>query len=136
MGKICEVVVSNIGGRIGEVYSPDESFLYRVVSPTSKIENATNPEELFAAAYSSCFNAALKLVMSSKNINSSSVVTAKVSLYESGKNNFSISVILEVLIKEIDQDLAKILVEEADQICPYSKAIKNNVIKDIHLITE
>ncbi|MGL9847771.1 hypothetical protein IGJ91_002941 [Enterococcus sp. DIV0765f] len=136
MGKIYESVVSNIGGRIGEVYSPDESFLYRVVSPTSKVENATNPEELFAAAYSSCFNGALKLVMSRKNINSSSVVTAKVSLHENGKNNFSISVILEVLIKEIDQSLAKTLVEEADQICPYSKAIKNNVIKNIHLITE
>ena len=47
----------------GEVHSPDKSFSYAVASPGVKKENTTNPEQLFAAAYSACFNGALELVM-------------------------------------------------------------------------
>ena len=36
---------------------------YAVASPGVKKENTTNPEQLFAAAYSACFNGALELVM-------------------------------------------------------------------------
>ncbi|WP_143715989.1 OsmC family protein [Enterococcus hirae] len=68
-------------------------FFYRVVSPTSHVKEATNPEELFAASYSACFNGALELVLSKRGLMNKSIVTAKVSLNENEKENYSISVV-------------------------------------------
>ncbi|WP_053812872.1 Ohr family peroxiredoxin [Enterococcus faecium] len=132
MNLIYEATITNNGGRNGEVYSPDESFLYRVVSPTSNVKNATNPEELFAAAYSACFNGALELVMSKKNISKKSLVTAHVFLNECGESNFNIEVTLEIEIEGLNRDVALELVNEAHKVCPYSKALKNNV--DVKLL--
>lgn len=136
MSKIYEAIISNNGGRIGEVYSPDESFMYRVVSPTSNVKNATNPEELFAAAYSSCFNGALELVLSKRGLMNKSIVTAKVSLNENEKESYSISVVLEILIEGLSKELAMEVITDADLVCPYSKAIRGNVDKEIKLVNK
>ena len=68
MKKIYETTIINTGGRAGEVHSPDKSFSYAVASPGVKKENTTNPEQLFAAAYSACFNGALELVMDQEKV--------------------------------------------------------------------
>ncbi|MFP7386242.1 Ohr family peroxiredoxin [Enterococcus hirae] len=136
MARIYEAVVLNNGGRNGEVYSIDKNFFYRVVSPTSNVKEATNPEELFAASYSACFNGALELVMSKRGLTNQSIVTAKVSLNETRKEDYNISVVLEILIKNLSKELAMELVTEADLVCPYSKAIKGNVDKEIKLVNE
>ena len=57
----------NTGGRNGEVHSPDKSFNLDIVAPGRKVEGATNPEQLFAAGYSACFNSALDYIKKSKN---------------------------------------------------------------------
>ncbi len=79
MKKIYETTIINTGGRAGEVHSPDKSFSYAVASPGVKKENTTNPEQLFAAAYSACFNGALELVMDQEKVEGKSTVTARVS---------------------------------------------------------
>ena len=61
MKKIFSTKMINIGGRNGEVHSPDKSFNLDIVAPGRKVEGATNPEQLFAAGYSACFNSALDL---------------------------------------------------------------------------
>ncbi|EPI5724212.1 peroxiredoxin, Ohr subfamily [Enterococcus hirae] len=136
MARIYEAVILNNGGRNGEVYSVDKSFFYRVVSPTSHVKEATNPEELFAASYSACFNGALELVLSKRGLMNKSIVTAKVSLNENEKENYSISVVLEILIEGLSEELAMELITEADLVCPYSKAIKGNVDKEIKLVNK
>lgn len=128
MSKIYEAVIINTGGREGKVYSQGKEFLYNIAAPGSDVKNATNPEELFAAAYSACFNGALELVMSRKNITNKSSVKARVSLMNNGDADFSIQVDLEVFIKDMPREEAMNLVEEADQICPYSKALRGNTI--------
>lgn len=52
MKKIFSTKMINIGGRNGEVHSPDKSFNLDIVAPGRKVEGATNPEQLFAAGYS------------------------------------------------------------------------------------
>ncbi|AHI52910.1 Ohr family peroxiredoxin [Spiroplasma culicicola] len=131
MKKIYEAVIKNTGGRDGYVISPDETFKYKITAPGVKTNNSTNPEQLFAAGYSSCFNGALQLVMKLHNNVHPSTITAKVSLFEDDKTGFTIQVVLEVKIEDIDHETATKFVAEADQVCPYSKAIKNNVKVDI-----
>ena len=120
MKKIYETTIINTGGRAGEVHSPDKSFSYAVASPGVKKENTTNPEQLFAAAYSACFNGALELV------EGKSTVTARVSLFQ-GEDGFSVGAELEVHIDGVDQAKAEELVKKAHEICPYSKATRNNI---------
>ncbi len=56
--------MTNKGGRSGEVEAPDGSLSLKIAPPGAG--DATNPEQLFAAGYSSCFNSALELVISGK----------------------------------------------------------------------
>ncbi|MBP1042203.1 organic hydroperoxide resistance protein [Vagococcus sp. BWB3-3] len=132
MKKIYETSIINTGGRSGEVYSPDKSFSYEVVSPGIKKEHTTNPEQLFAAAYSACFNSALEVVMAKEGIKSKSTVTARVSLYSASKEDFQVAVQLEVKIDDVEKIQAEELVAKAHEVCPYSKATRNNI--DVELI--
>ncbi|MFD1899576.1 organic hydroperoxide resistance protein [Enterococcus termitis] len=132
MKKIYSTTIINTGGREGEVYSPDKSFSYQVTSPVHK-ENKTNPEQLFAAAYSSCFNSALELVMGQKNIHSKSTVKATVSLFSDEETGFQVGVVLSVKIDDVDHATAEELVKAAHEVCPYSKATKGNISVELEV---
>ncbi|WP_185953523.1 OsmC family protein [Enterococcus hirae] len=43
---------------------------------------------------------------------------------------------LEILIEGLSEELAMELITEADLVCPYSKAIKGNVDKEIKLVNK
>ncbi|ASZ08877.1 osmotically inducible protein C [Mesoplasma chauliocola] len=133
MSKIYEAEMKNIGGRTGEVISPDQKFHLKVSTPTSNIEGTTNPEQLFAAGYSSCFNGALQAVMSKNKTIFPTNVTAKVALHHNGELNFNLSVEIIVEIEGAEIEVAKKLIHEADLVCPYSKALRNNVEVKISL---
>lgn len=127
MKKIYETAITNTGGREGEVHSPDKSFLHKVTTPGSKKEGATNPEQLFAAAYSSCFNSALELVMKQEKVEGKSIVTARVSLYQDPEDGFVVGTELEVSIDGVEKEQAEELVKKAHEVCPYSKATRGNM---------
>ncbi|AVN62166.1 osmotically inducible protein C [Mesoplasma coleopterae] len=133
MSKIYETTVTNTGGRTGEVISSDGKFSLKISSPTLNLEGTTNPEQLFAAGYSSCFNGALQAVMAKNKVSFKTNVTAKVALHNNGELNFNISVDLQVEIIGADKEIAEKLMHEADLVCPYSKALKNNVEVTLNL---
>ena len=63
-------MISN-GGRDGRVFSPDNTFVQNLATPKEmggQGGNDTNPEQLFAAGYSACFNSALSLILSQNKI--------------------------------------------------------------------
>lgn len=66
MKKMYSTKMINTGGRSGEVHSPDHSLSLNIKAPGTRSEGATNPEQLFAAGYASCFNSALELIMEKK----------------------------------------------------------------------
>ena len=45
----------NTGGRSGEVHNPDHTFELNIAAPGKRVENATNPEQLFAAGFRCLF---------------------------------------------------------------------------------
>ncbi|MFF4346480.1 organic hydroperoxide resistance protein [Streptomyces sp. NPDC001530] len=116
-------------GRDGRV-ATDDGKLDVIVNPPKEMGGngtGTNPEQLFAAGYSACFQGALGVVARQENADiSGSTVTAKVGI---GKNEDGFGIIVEISadIPNADAATARALVEKAHQVCPYSKATRGNI---------
>jgi osmotically inducible protein OsmC len=92
----------------------------------------TNPEQLFAVGYASCFHSALKHVARQEKVDvSESAITARVGLGIMDSGGFSIAVELEAELPDVDRALAEELVAKAHTVCPYSNATRGNV--EVHL---
>ncbi|MFF4581013.1 organic hydroperoxide resistance protein [Streptomyces sp. NPDC001389] len=122
-------------GRDGRV-ATDDGQLDVVVNPPKELGGSgagTNPEQLFAAGYSACFQGALSVAARNENVDvTGSTVTAEVGI---GKNDegFGIIVKLTASIPNVDAAVAKDLVEKADRICPYSKATRGNITVELNV---
>ncbi|MCA1021104.1 organic hydroperoxide resistance protein [Halobacillus litoralis] len=118
------------GGRQGTVTSSDGTLNLDLSMPKalggSGKEGATNPEQLFAAGYSACFDSALQLVASQAKKKITSAITANVSIGKEGEG-FGLAVELAVEVEGVSQEEAEELVEKAHQVCPYSRATRNNI---------
>ncbi|EUJ40491.1 organic hydroperoxide resistance protein [Brochothrix campestris] len=138
MKKLYETTIINTGGRSGEVSSPDNIFYYDISAPTElggDGGSGTNPEQLFAAGYSACFNSALEVVMQRAQIKTTSTVTGTVTLYgDPVDNGFKIGVILDVQIANVDHETAQALVAKAHDVCPYSKATRGNIDVTLNVV--
>jgi Ohr subfamily peroxiredoxin len=116
------------GGRAGHVRSADGLVEFDLAQPGTTPEPAVNPETLFAAGYSACFQGALANRAKTLGVDTSdSTVTANVSFGPSEDGGFGLAVELEVSIPGVDAAKAQELVELAHQFCPYSKATRDNI---------
>lgn len=116
------------GGRNGRVKSDDGIIDLNIVMPTENTdETGTNPEQLFAAAYSACYDGAVNLVAKQKNKNIDTTTTAEVKFLKDGDIGFKIAAKLITEFNGVSQDEAEELMKEAHQVCPYSKATRGNV---------
>lgn len=130
MKKIYATTIINTGGRTGEVHSPDNSFQLNIVQPGQRVDGATNPEQLFAAGYSACFNGALSFVLESEGITAASEVKATVTLYSLGEGpvpNVGLGVAIEGHVDGLSLEQTQALLDKAHHICPYSKATQGNI---------
>jgi Ohr subfamily peroxiredoxin len=94
----------------------------------------TNPEQLFAAAWSACFEGAIAGVARAKKIPVPDMtIDAEVDLHLADSEYF-LSARLNVDLSGIDRDLAEELVTEAHKHCPYSKATRGNIDVVINLV--
>ncbi|MFE6850458.1 organic hydroperoxide resistance protein [Streptomyces sp. NPDC057674] len=121
------------GGRDGRV-ATDDGKVDVVVNPPKAMGGSgegTNPEQLFAAGYSACFQGALGVVARNEKADiTGSTVTAEVGI---GKNDdgFGIIVKISAAIPNVDAETAKSLIEKAHQVCPYSKATRGNITVEL-----
>lgn len=129
MEKLYEAEVTTVAGRNGHATSSDGLLDLDVRFPKEMggAGGATNPEQLFAAAWSACFGTSVAVAAGIEKVKIGEVtVTAKIGvLHERG--DFNIGAHLLVKIKDVDYDTAKKLVEATKSICSYSKATKGNV---------
>ncbi|AKN31383.1 osmotically inducible protein C [Clostridium carboxidivorans P7] len=139
MKTLYETTMINVGARKGRVYSPDMSFNLDVAMPKElggEDTKLTNPEQLFAAAYSTCFNGALEVVLQKTRTKfEKTTVSAIVSLKEDPEDKgLKIAVKLQVSIDGLEREKALKYANIAHKNCPYSKAIRGNVDVEIEVI--
>ncbi|WP_223594123.1 organic hydroperoxide resistance protein [Neobacillus bataviensis] len=119
------------GGRLGKVTSSDGTLDLALSMPKSLggqgKENATNPEQLFAAGYAACFDSALNLVARQARKRIESKVTAEVSLGKDTDGGYKLAAALNVAIAGVSFEEAEELVKLAHGVCPYSKATSGNI---------
>ena len=131
MKTLYTAVATATGGRNGHVKSDNgvldlQARMPKELGGTSN--DFTNPEQLFAAGYSACFDSALNLVIKQSKVQTGETsVTAKVSIGQLENGGFGLAVELAINISEVTIEEAQQLAEKAHQICPYSNATRNNV---------
>jgi Ohr subfamily peroxiredoxin len=123
--------VTATGGRNGHVKSENGVLDLEVRMPKAlggSNDEFTNPEMLFAAGYSACFDSALNLVISKSKIQTGETsVEAKVSIGQIENGGFGLAAELAVNIPGVTLEEAQSLTEKAHEICPYSNATRNNM---------
>ncbi|MBF7017982.1 organic hydroperoxide resistance protein [Staphylococcus durrellii] len=125
-------MISN-GGRDGRVFSPDNTFVQNLATPKEMGGNATtaetNPEQLFAAGYSACFNSALSLILQKSGVTDANPeVEASIELIvDEADNGVKLGGTLTVTLENMSQEDAEKYVQQAHNYCPYSKATKGNI---------
>ena len=119
------------GGRDGHVKSENGILELDVRTPKALgggSDDFANPEMLFAAGYSACFDSALNLVIKrSKMSTGETTVQAKVSIGQIENGGFGLAVELDVNVPGVTLEEAQSLVKQAHQVCPYSNATRNNI---------
>ena len=120
------------GGRNGRVDSSDGILHLNLTMPKEMggpgDEGATNPEQLFAAGYSACFENALRRVAGrqKKNLGEDASITANVGIGRDG-NGFGLKVELVGHLSGLSHEEAEALMRDAHEVCPYSKAPRGNI---------
>ncbi|ASY36325.1 putative organic hydroperoxide resistance protein [Streptomyces sp. Tu6071] len=129
--------VATANGREGRAVSSDGQLDLGLAMPPALGGDGkgTNPEQLFAAGYAACFASALGLVSKQAGADTSDAsVTAEVGIGKDGAS-FGLKVTLRVELPDtIDAETGHKLVEQAHQVCPYSKATRGNI--DVDLVVE
>ena len=129
MEKIYEAEVTTLAGRNGHAKSSDGLLDVDIRFPKEMggAGGATNPEQLFAAAWSACFGTSVTIAAGLEKIKIGEVtVTAKIGvLHDNG--NYDLGAHLLVKIDDVYYDTAKKMVEATKSICSYSKATKGNI---------
>lgn len=121
-------------GRDGHARSSDGKVDLQLAIPKEMggSGDGTNPEQLFAIGYAACFHSALRLVGRQDKVDvSDSAVGARVSLGQVDSGDFSLAVVLEVTLPNVDHTTAVRLAEKAHEVCPYSNATRGNVDVDL-----
>lgn len=104
------------------------------ITPPGIHAEGTNPEQLFAAGYASCFNGAVQHMIKEAGMTAESTVKARVSLYNLDDGGYQIGVVLEVHIDGISEEEAQKIAEDAHEFCPYSKATRGNIDVEVTIV--
>jgi Ohr subfamily peroxiredoxin len=123
------------GGRENGVSRSSDGRLDVKLSVPGSPRIGTNPEQLFAAGWSACFESAIGLAARKRKIvlPADLAIDAEVDLKQAD-GAYVLGTRLNVSLPGIARDVAEALVEEAHQICPYSKATRGNIDVAINLV--
>jgi Ohr subfamily peroxiredoxin len=89
----------------------------------------TNPEELFAVGFASCFESAIGVVGRREHAEVGDVsIDSRVSLLPTDERGFKLAVELDITLPQVeDPEQAVRIAAAAHQVCPYSNATRGNI---------
>ncbi len=125
------------GGREnGRSQSPDSRLDIKLSIPGGP-GTGTNPEQLFAAGWSACFEGAMAVVARKRNMRLpvDTAIDAEVDLNQSlADGGYFLRARLNVSLPGVERELAQAIVNDAHQICPYSQVTRGNIDVAINLV--
>jgi lipoyl-dependent peroxiredoxin len=123
------------GGREKGISRSSDGHLDIKLSVPGGAGSGTNPEQLFAAGWSACFEGAMGIAARKMRVSlpADLAIDAEVDLNLDG-DAFFLRARLNVSLPGLERDVAKALADAAHQTCPYSKAIRGNVEVAINLV--
>ena len=126
MQILSTISATTVGGRNGRGETSDARVK---IDFSGKGGAQTTPEHLFALGYSACFGSALQAVAGKekKQLPADFSVTVTVPLILGDDGGYSIEADLKVRLPGWDRAEAEAIVKAAHQVCPYSKATRNNI---------
>ncbi|MDP9826852.1 organic hydroperoxide resistance protein [Kineosporia succinea] len=126
------------GGREGRAASTDGRVDVSLSMPAGLGGDdgpGTNPEQLFATGYAACFHSALKGAARQQKVDiSDSAVSVTISLLGSRESGLDLAARIEAQIGGVDAETAQRLLEQAHQMCPYSRATRGNISQEVLLV--
>jgi len=122
------------GGRSGASRTSDGRLDIKLSTPGST-GTGTNPEQLFAAGWSACYQSAIEHVARMRHITlpPDAAIDAEVDL-STGDSGYFLRTRFNVSLPGLDPDVAHSLIEEAHLTCPYSKATHGNIEVETNLV--
>jgi Ohr subfamily peroxiredoxin len=120
------------GGRLeghGRTSDGELDVQIRIPAELGGPGGGTNPEQLFAVGFASCFESALHLVARRRKVEAGDArIDARVNLHPTEERGFALSVEMDVSLPSVeDGDTARELVAYAHRVCPYSHATRGNI---------
>ena len=127
--------VHTTGGRDGGASRSSDGHLDIKLSVPGTHGTGTNPEQLLAAGWSTCFTSAMVLAAQKKKIAlpPGTAVDAEVDLCNVD-GAYSVQARLNISLPGLEQDVAESIVHTAHQVCPYSKVTRGNINLVINLL--
>ena len=130
-----ETKATNVGGRKGHVHTDDNAINVDVLPPQQADGKATNPEQLFAAGYASCFNGAFDLILKQNKVRDAEPEVTLRLEDDPDAESPKLSVDIHAKVKNVlSQEDAEKYLQDAHDFCPYSKATRGNI--DVNLNVE
>jgi Ohr subfamily peroxiredoxin len=122
------------GGRDGASRTSDGHLDVKLAAPGAS-GTGTNPEQLFAAGWSACYLSAIAHVAAQKKVAlpPGRAIDVEVDL-GTNAGGFLLAARLNVSLPGVDPAVARQLVDEAEKVCPYSKATAGNIDVKINLV--
>jgi osmotically inducible protein OsmC len=122
------------GGREGKAHLDGDKVWFAMALPKDMGGSGlgSNPEQLFALGYATCFNSAVLFVAGQKRVDASKAkVSCEVGIGRNETGGFALQTRLIVKIPGLDVAQAREIVEAAHLVCPYSNATRGNMPVEI-----
>lgn len=125
------------GGRESGVSQSSDGRLDLKLSIPGGPGTGTNPEQLFAAGWSACFEGAMAVAARKRKtrLPVDTAIDAEVFLNQIlADGTYFLRARLNVSLPGLERALAQAIVDDAHQICPYSRATRGNIDVSINLV--
>jgi len=140
MKNLYTAMVTASGARGGHINSDDGKIDLKLSVPKSMGGDGgsgTNPEQLFGGAYSACFGSALQVVAKEHKVDLGDyTVTAVISLGKTEDGDLQLSAILDCYLPGVDIKTGEELINAAHEICPFSRATRDNIDVTLNLLLD
>jgi Ohr subfamily peroxiredoxin len=141
MKTLYEAESTAAGGRKGHISTNDGKLELELSVPKGLGGDGgtgTNPEQLFGSAYAACFGGALQLVAEKQKVKlgDDMSVTANIEIGKTKDGDLQLRATLDCYLPGVDVETGEALVNKAHEVCPYSRATRDNITVKLNLLLD